>query len=127
MKQNNDNLDKKHTAFVIRCLNKEMDELQLPDRYKEFFIRYYNAKLMTKQHVVCNFLNQHADLSPMEKHHTLCEIMGDFSKFTEASIRERVIEITDKWEDTWLNMSATARKYYFGNNPLITSAFALMV
>lgn len=126
-RKNQSKIKQAQMAKFFLDANAEMDGMGLGQRFKDFFQSYHKSNILYKQHIAYKFLIENQDLDEIERCNFLCEIITDFQDYVDPTIRSTIIEITDNWEDTWLNMGAIAHMYYFGNNPVIKTALVLLV
>lgn len=95
-------------------------------RFHEFKEMLRHTSAIRKEHIAYAFLMQNLDLDEMEKLFFLMTISHEWRHFVNECIKEKIIAITDTWEDTWLSMPDRIWPFYFGKNPIILSAYTIM-
>ena len=98
----------------------------MPQRINDFADSYYRLKSSRAGLIaVYNFITVN-ELTYDEKAWMLSLITMEWDAFgSDLIIKEKLVAITDTWEDVWLNEQGYLG-YYIGHNPLLISAYTLI-
>lgn len=95
--------------------------------FQDFLDRFYRSNNMMKEHIIYRYMMEESHDGSVDELCMVIHIMTDhWNTFIDSTRKERMLIITDTWVAPWLASPAVIRRFYQGNNPIISSSIALM-